>query len=1017
MFPKVDTRRICPLSPGATVQLRILGPVQMTVHEEEVSIATTKARGLLGVLAYKCNDAVTASYLADALWDADGPPDPSKTLQTHVSRLRRALKRSAAPALVHNNGHGAYRLNVDPIAVDYQQFVMMVREGHRALGHGDHKKAADLFATAVGLWRGPPLADLKTSWARRLQEALTVRELLPAQCALFDAKLALGAHEFVLDRLRRLLSDHPHENRLAELWMQTLAAANRSSEVDAFFRDFCLRLKVDLGSEPSPTLVQVYRSSSNRSASIKQTAQAVRVPRPPRDTPSFTGRAELLIRLDELLTSPNSASPVVALYGQPGVGKTALIRRWAYSRRAHFPHGMLHMDLAGYSGTRPVEPGTVMGMFLDELGVPADRIRKMGVDDRIAVLRSILTDRRVLVILDNVRDSQHARPLLAATANCPVVVTSRQRLTSLAVHDGAEHITVTGLTTAEAINLLRTRVGQRAVDEPDAVTELVALCDRLPLAICIAGEHIAARPEVSVRDLIDELRQTQRLLDAGAHGEDRSSTLRSAFSWSYHALKAADARLFRLLGLLPGVRFSVEAATAVSGAERPATDESLDALVGAHLIEQEGAGRFRVHDLLHLYAADRGPRDEATSDHDQAMRRLLGWYVESARNARQLLTGDPHDVPKLPAPEFVDGVSFDAQDQAKRWFELERANLVTLTRRAAEIGRHEAVWRLAACLNVARDHDVRELLEVHELGRASAAAIGDQAAVGGCLTNMGTTYARLDDHVQAGRCFEQAYQAFRDAGDSRGEAVSQHNLGAIYLKIGKPAEAIKWHRQALAAFSTANDEWAIANVQRWLGDDYRKLDKLDEANRHYVDSLHLSQSLRDHRGQGATLGRLAQLNLDIGRPDLAIKTGQSGLDAHDRAGDRDGAAEILCILAIAHSRLSAHSAAIANATIAAQSYSAMRNTARHAYALEILAQVYASAGENDHARDAWASAATILENQHDPRAADIRALADLSIEHPVPTPRDDLAEGLPEHHSGDRRVTPSHKDLWASTDP
>ncbi|HEV7652395.1 MAG TPA: BTAD domain-containing putative transcriptional regulator [Actinophytocola sp.] len=977
-----------------TVQLRILGPVQMNVHDEEVVIASTKVRGLLGVLAYRSNEPVSSSYLADALWDDDRPPNPPKTLQTYASRLRRALNESGFPAAVTND-NGAYRIAVESSNVDYKRFRILIRDGHQALGRSAHKRAAELFTTAVGLWRGPPLADVKTSWAQGLQDSLIMRDLLPAHCALFDAKLALGDVEFVMDRMPALLSGHPHDDGLAELWMRVLTIAHRSHEVEAFFRDHCQRLKANLDGVPSPKLIQAYQNSSKSNSTTDRPTRPLRVPPPPRDTPSFTGRAELLTRLDTLLLGPERAASVVALDGRPGVGKTALIRRWAHSRQSHFPDGMLHLDLNGYSHMSQIEPATVVSTFLDDLGVLPARVAKMGVDDRMALLRHTLTGRRSLIVLDNVRDSQHVRPLLAATGNCPVVITSRQRLTSVAVHDGAEHVTVPALTDDEAATLLQMRIGRRAVDEPEAVDELVALCDRLPLAIWIVGEHVAARPEVSVHDLAGELQHTRRLLDAGSHGDDDSPTLRSAFSWSYGALRPREREVFQRLGFLPGVRFSVEAAAAVSGLHRGDVDQPLDALVGAHLVEQERAGRFRMHDLLHRYATDRAQHDEPLAARDGATRRLLDWYVGTARNARHLLTVDPHEIPELPAAEPVEPLTFGSVEQAKRWFDLERSTVVALARRAATFGHHEAVWRLAACLHVPHDYDLPELLEIHELGRASAALLGEQRAVGGCLSNKGTTYGRLDDNVHAGECFEQAYESFKAAGDTYGQAVSQHNLGAVRLRLGHPLEAIMWHRQALDAFAATGDEWAIANVRRWRGDDCRELYRLDEANEYYRDSLELSRKLADHRGQGATLSRLAQLNLDTGRPDLAISTGREGVDAHDRIGDRGGVADILCLMALAHGELNAHGEAVAAAGEAAQIYAEMRNTTRQAHALEILGNAQAAAGEHHHAAEAWTAAAEVLGAQEDTRANDLRARAAQVVECEVPVPRSDATLPAP----------------------
>lgn len=991
MFSETDTQGYTANKVGAcTVRLQILGPVQMTVHGRSVDIGATKVRGLVGVLAYKSNTLVSTDYLAGALWDDDHPAEPAKTLQVYVSRLRRVINESGFPAEVFHD-HGGYRLSIDPSIVDHQRFVALARAGHRALGQGKHGAAADSFGTAIDLWHGPPLSDLRTFWARRLRDSLVTRSLLSAQCALAEAKLAVTEHEFVLDQLPPLLADHPYEYRLAGLWMRALARAGRSGEIPAFFREFSDRLKSDLKAEPSVELTEIYQTSLRVGAADHNLRLTdVRIPRPPRDTRYFTGRADLLSELDNALLGPDRTATVVALDGRPGVGKTELIRHWARLHRDEFPDGTLHMDLAGYagSGTAPTEPGTVMGMFLDQLGA-ADTQIPSGLDDRAALLRRTLAGRRVLVVLDNARDSEHVRPLLLAMTSCPIVVTSRQRLTGIAVRDGAERVTVPELSDDDATALLEMVIGRRSAAEPGAVGELVALCEGLPLAVRIVGEHVASRPEVPMGELADELRQARRLLDAGAHGDD-DTTLRSAFSWSYRALRPQHGRLFRLLGLFPTTRFSAAAAAAVSGLSPSEADQSIDALVGAHLVEQERAGRYRMHDLLHLYAADRAGRDEPEEQHEQALQRLLSWYVDTARNARRHLTADPNDVPELPATEPVAPFSFDTREEAKNWFDQERASVVALVRNAAALGRDEAVWRMAACMNVVHNHDLRELLEVHELGRASAALAGQRAAEAGCLSSMGVIHGKLGDNVSARECFERAYDVFHDVGDAHGEAVSLHNVGAIHLRLGNPAQAIDFHHKALRAFSAVGNEWAVANVHRWLGDDYRALRQFDRANMEYRDSLHMSRKLDDDQGEGATLNRLTQLALAVGRPEQAVHIGLSGLDVHDRTGDRSSAAEVLCTLATARIELKDYAQAVADATEAVRTHEQMRNTAGRAAALEVLGRAYAAAGEHDHAVDSWSMAADLLESLDDSRAKELRELASQPAEQRIPVPRPDL---------------------------
>jgi DNA-binding SARP family transcriptional activator/tetratricopeptide (TPR) repeat protein len=911
----------------------------MTVHGHPVDIGATKVRGLLGVLAFKRDEPVPADYLADALWDEDRPPDPAKTLQTYVSRLRRAINDAGAPAEVTTD-HGAYRLEIGSSTVDYRRFATLVRAGHRAVGEGDHATAADSFAAAVDLWHGRPFADLRTAWASRMQESLVARDLLPAENALAEARLALGDHEFVLDRLRSLLADHPHDYRMAELWMRALAEAGRSGEIPAFFREFTHRLDVDLGVAPSQELTEIYQSYLQPRVDVP-VQRGFRVPAPPRAGRHFTGRADLLAQLDRLLLDQEKAA-VVALDGRPGVGKTAVVRHWAEHRRDRFPDGMLHMDLSGYGGQTPVEPGTAAGMFLSQLAVPANQIPD-GLDERVTLLRLTVAGRRLLVIFDNARDSTHVRALLPAMTDCPVVITSRRRLTGVAVRDGAERLTVPELGEDEAVALLEALIGPRAAQERATVRELAALCERLPLAIRIVGEHVASRPGVPLGDLVDELRQARRLLDAGAQDDD--ATLRSAFTWSYRALSPRHGQMFRLLGLFPTPRFDAAAVAAVSGLDRADVESSLDALVGAHLVEQERAGRYRVHDLLHAYAADTVRQDEPPAHREQASRRLAAWYTETARTARRLLTADPNDVPPLPESEPLPAMTFDSRDDAKAWFDQERGSIVALVRAGLEDP--EVTWRLAACLTVVHDHDLHELLEVHELGRAAAALAGQPAAEAGGLTCMGVLCLRLDDNTRASEYFRRAHGLFEMVGDNLGQAVSLHNIGCAELRLGQPANAIGYHQRALDAFTAMDNDWAVANVLRWLGDDHTSLGRHHEAYDRYQTSFSISRRLGDDPGMGATLNRLAQLELELGRPDRAVEAGLSGLDIHQRTGDQGSAADVLCTLAAARIELGDYAQAVGDAAEAVHAHEQLRNDAGRATALEVLTRAHAAADAHD----------------------------------------------------------------------
>ncbi|HEV2779467.1 MAG TPA: tetratricopeptide repeat protein [Actinophytocola sp.] len=988
------------------MQFHILGPVGLEIGGQMVQLGATKVRGVLGILLLSPNTPVAVSTLERRLWDEparsitgqkpvkgrDLPPNPYKTLQIYVTRLRAALKEANSPATLTTESR-AYRLNVDPAIVDYHRFRALAAEGRRAAQQGDQDRAGTAFAAAIDLWQGPPLADLTTAWAQAQRDTLVNQDLLPAWYGLIDADLALGRHELARERLRPLLREHDTDETLAGQWMRAIAVVDGPDKLPGFFRAFSERVRAALDTDPGEQLVRLYdRLTRHEPPTMAAIAPANRKPRPtprllPRPTPYFTGREDVLSHLDTLLLHTDSP-PVVAIDGPPGIGKSALVAHWA--SRHPFPTGTLYADLSGHSLTEPVAPAAVLTAFLGALDVPPDHVPS-DVRAQVTLLRQLLADHRPLIVLDNVRDSDHVRPILAATGSCAVLVTSRQQLTGLVHRDGAHRIMLPRLARDDSVTLLRRRIGDaRAAQDPRAVDDLVSLCDGLPLGIRIAAEHVAGRPDVPLHDLVVQLRRQRRiLLDAGSQGDDDTVTLRAVFSCSYDALVPEARRLFRLLGLHPGIEFSAPAASALADLPLARTEQLLDILLGANLVEQRAADRYRLHDLIHLFAAELAAAEDPQTRR-ATIHRLLDWYLSSAINAARQADPNRVEVPPLPITSGIEPQRFHDAQEALRWAIAERPNLLAAVRYAASEDFHEHAWRLVGDFDdlLHRYGDPRELLEVHHIALESARAVNSKEGAAGLLNNLGFTYYFAKEYTQAARYLREAHLLYRELGDTYGEAMGLMNIATTAIELGELRSVVKMYEKAIALFDRIGHKAMKAHAYHRLGDAYRRMEQYDSAAKCYQTALRLRQEL-DHPRQADTLTAIGELHLTLGDLMPAMAYLEQALIFHHRALDERRTAEALEALATVYFRLNRFTDAIPRAAEAARLYRAINEPHGQARSLNLLAEAYHAVGDYSAARAHWSNAATLFRELNHPDADMVeRRLARMSdADSPIPEPR------------------------------
>jgi tetratricopeptide (TPR) repeat protein len=739
----------------------------------------------------------------------------------------------------------------------------------------------------------------------------------------------------------------------------------------------------------------------------------------PPDIRGFVNRSDDMGHLDAILAPAESDAhefAVCVVVGTAGVGKTSLAIHWAHRIAHRFPDGQLYINLRGYDPGPPVAPAAVLDEFLRAMGVPAEAIPAT-IESRSALYRSILAERRVLIVLDNASSASRIRPLMPGTSGCLVLVTSRNRLANLIARDGAYRISIDLLEPDEAVELLHTVIERyRSSDSADELAELALLCARLPLALRIAAERAISRPQMPLRDLIADLRDESSLWDAlTTEDDDESEAVRAVFSWSYRAMSKEACGLFRLLGLHPGPDFGVEAVAALAEAPVHRVRRLLDDLVGAHLLQQTQPDRYQFHDLLRAYAADRARSDESPEAARAAVRRVLLWYLGASVAAVRAMAPDGAiavgfvtSIDVVAVPVFADYVS------ANTWYFRERANLLASIRMAAELSMHDIAWQLPAVLHdvYADRNQFDDWLTAGTIGLGAARAAANRPGEAKLLSSLGTAHNQQGDRLEGARFHAAAMGIYRDLGDRLGELRSINQIALGHLRSHELDDALGLFQAANSiAAETGNAYWSaltLGNIARaYLG-----LERFEDAIAMFLDALVRCRELHDRLGESAALGslgesyralgRLAQakpllesvlnivreldnrvwegywlvfygrLQVDLGDPAGALVSYQRAATLQRRIGHRVREAEALDATGAAYRALDRAEDAVNFHRMAVAILRELDERWQLALALDNLAATLDLTGARNEAEQRWAEARELLARFSDPRAVRLR---------------------------------------------
>ncbi|MEU8421659.1 BTAD domain-containing putative transcriptional regulator [Micromonospora sp. NPDC048835] len=864
----------------------ILGPLR--VGGGESTVTAGRDRVVLATLLLRAGRLVPVDELVDAVWEDSPPATARAQLQTCVSRLRRRFAElDLAPELIVTDPIG-YGVRTSPNDLDVEVFVRGVERARGAVVAGRLAEARTGFRAALALWRGPALAGIPSVSVRRRAQTLDEQRLSALEECV-DVELRLGRAAELIEELAESVDRHPLRERLRGQLMLALSSVGRQADALAVYREGRQTYADELGIEPGAELQELHQRvlAGDLALAGRPARPAGPVRALPRAIGDFIGRQETVARLVKEIEEDGTRIQVVD--GMAGSGKTTLAVHVATALADRYPDAQLFIDLHGHSERRPLTPATAVAALLRQLGVPAERVPE-NLDDRLALWRIELAGRRALVVLDNAATADQVAPLLPNGPHCLVLITSRRRLVGL---DEGRPSSLPVLDADEAIELLGRVAGvERVAAEPEAAAEVAGRCGHLPLAIRLAGARLAHRPRWRVADLAERL-----VTGAGPLAELTAGqrSVGQAFALSYEQVSPSAQRLFPLLSLYPGGRLDSRVAAAL--AELPLTDtqDVLDELVDAHLVDEVQPGRYRLHDLLREYGrlllagaerqAERRAALERLLDHHLSITLAIARRIEAAGSRRSI----PADTPRRPDLLVVPVA------EGWGWFEENHAALTALVRVAEEEGFPIHCWKLArACwrLNFDLGH-LDEVIETHTIGLRVAERLGDEAAIAVMLNYLASAYFRLARFPEAIRSAEVALRLRRQLG-LRGDVISTlWNLGVSYAANGDFRQGKAKFDEALSMTRSLGGAHELTNLLHNLCYASIRWGRYDEALRHARLHLWLARQAKDPRQTHNALGQLGITRHRMGDLAPSRRLLRVALSLKRQSSDRFGEGEVL----------------------------------------------------------------------------------------------------------------------------
>jgi DNA-binding SARP family transcriptional activator/Tfp pilus assembly protein PilF len=1005
------------------VDFRVLGALEVWDGPRQIKLSGRHHPKLLAGLLLNSGRAVSISWLVDLLWDYDPPSTAERQVQNAMAALRRFLL-SLRADVIEREGQ-LYRIVIEQDDLDLRRFEARIQQARDDAARHEELSAIDQYEDALALWRGPLLHGLG---GKTLEPASRrVEDLYLSTFEEFaEVTLELGDPERIVERLRDLVDAHPRRQRLTARLMRTLFQLGRGAEALTIFHNLRSVLTDELGIDPSPELNDMKIRILTEDAALfprseriaNQTSSVMAMPLPsqlPADIGTFTGRGAQLAALDQLHDSGARAGIVSAIAGIGGVGKTALAVHWGRLRRSTYPDGQLYINLRGFDEREPITPFDAISRLLRSMGVSTAEIPSQ-LDQASTLFRHLLADKRMLVLLDNAHNSEQVRPLLPESAGCLALITSRNHLKDLVSTHDALSVDLDVLSPKEALELLEQLLGSAALEEVDAANRLAELCGHLPLAIRVAAANLAQRSGVTLAQLGNEIDDESRLSHLRIAG-DRSTDLSAVFGLSFRALDENAQRVFVSLGLIPGDDFTCGLGAAVSGLSAVSVASVFQQLESAHLLQQPQSGRFKLHDLVRLYARRLASSElteafrtkatdclidwysdpsnvsiaefentiaacETLSSHPRlaTLTRQFAWYASTGQDLRVLR--DHAEIANKSAKKHGDvagqartlnalaaiHASTGNLDSAVRHF-TDATDLLTDDKHRELKGR--IMGNLGTASHARGAHDAAE----RYLRRAIAITeeFDDQPLLAIQLGSLGYTYSAVGKFNEAQDCLSRAFEI--SAADSAMKTVLLNHFGHLYLEMGRYADSVAASQHAIDIAVQIGATKSIAMAHNILGQVAQVQGRTHEAFEHYRQSSSIAQL--EGRGQlhVEIFHHEADLYLDLGDVDRAVErltTAKELFDSIQRSGVDVGGRER--ILSRVESARKKYSEAVSHAQRACSYYRSERTSPLHlARSLEALGDAHLGLNDHTEATRCHTEALEIFTRLDVPEAPKLRA--------------------------------------------